>query len=109
MKCRVLYTKEADEFLVGLPEGAKKKLLYSIAMVEGGVKDTRFFKKLAGHEIWEFRAEYRGVQYRLLAFWDSRTDTYIVATHGFVKKSQKTPDKEIERAEAIMKEYFSNK
>ncbi|MFD1003127.1 hypothetical protein ACFQ21_27625 [Ohtaekwangia kribbensis] len=31
--------------------------------------NIKFFKKLKD-DIWEFRTEYRGVQYRLLAFWD---------------------------------------
>jgi len=32
-----------------------------------------------------------------------------VATHGIVKKTQKTPKKEIEKAEALRKEYFNDK
>jgi len=33
----------------------------------------------------------------------------VVLFHGFQKKTQKTPQKEIKRAEAIKKEYFKNK
>ena len=33
----------------------------------------------------------------------------VVLFHGFQKKSQKTPLKEIRRAEAIKKEYFKEK
>mgnify|MGYP001060302329 FL=1 len=32
-----------------------------------------------------------------------------IATHGIVKKTQKTPIKEITKAEEIRKEYFNNK
>ena len=32
-----------------------------------------------------------------------------IATHGIVKKTQKTPLKEITKAEEIRKEYFNNK
>lgn len=42
-------------------------------------------------------------------FGDTDTETFIIATHGIMKKSQKTPAKEIEKAEAIRKEYFKNK
>ncbi|MCF8338884.1 MAG: type II toxin-antitoxin system RelE/ParE family toxin, partial [Bacteroidales bacterium] len=40
------------------------------------------------------------MQYRLLAFWDrsDHKDTLVIATHGFIKKSQKTPKSEIDRA-----------
>ena len=33
----------------------------------------------------------------------------VIATHGIIKKTQKTPNKEIAKAEAIRKEYFKNK
>jgi len=47
--------------------------------------------------------------YRLFAFWDTDTDTLVVATHGIIKKTQKTPQKEIAKAEAIMRKYFEYK
>ena len=52
-----------------------------------------------------------GKQYRLLAFWDKtkEVDTLVIASHGFIKKTDKTPAKEIERANKIMKEYFEFK
>lgn len=60
-------------------------------------------------EIWEFRTLYNGNCYRLFSFWDTENETFIIATHGIVKKSQKTPAKEIEKAEKIRKEYFNSK
>ncbi len=36
-------------------------------------------------------------------------ETLVIATHGIVKKTQKTPLKEITKAEEIRKEYFNNK
>ena len=33
----------------------------------------------------------------------------VVLFHGFQKKTQKTPEKEIRRSEAIKKEYFRSK
>lgn len=36
-------------------------------------------------------------------------ETLVVATHGIIKKTQKTPKKEIQRAEEIRKEYFNDK
>ena len=44
-------------------------------------------------------------------FTQSRRDdeTLVIATHGIVKKTQKTPLKEIAKAEEIRKEYFDNK
>jgi phage-related protein len=33
----------------------------------------------------------------------------VISTHGIVKKTQKTPPKEIEKAEEIRKQYMDNK
>ncbi len=48
-------------------------------------------------------------QIRLLAFWDKTgmKETLVVATHGFVKKTQKTPKSDIEKAERIRKQYLA--
>lgn len=48
---------------------------------------------------------------RLLAFWDKtdNKETLVIATHGFVKKVDKVPSNEIERAERIRDKYFKNK
>jgi phage-related protein len=54
---------------------------------------------------------YNKKQYRLFAFWD-KTDnkvTIVIATHGFVKKTQKTPKKEIDKATELMNKYFESK
>lgn len=45
----------------------------------------------------------------LFAFWDKDGETLVVATHGLVKKTQKTPKSEIKHAQAIRKEYLETK
>jgi len=74
-----------------------------------GMMDVSILKKLEGTVIWEFRTEYGGNAYRLLSFWDEKKRSLVVATHGFMKKTQKTPHKEISKAEAIMMEYYRKK
>lgn len=61
--------------------------------------------------MWEFRTKYAKLQIRLLAFWD-KTDnkkTLVIATHGFIKKVDKIPEKEIDRAIRLRDKYFENK
>ena len=94
---------------MGLPVQAYKKILYNVDRVAGGEKNKELFKKLENSEIWEFRTLYNGMAYRLFAFWDTETQTLVVATHGIIKKTQRTPKKEIARAEARMKQYFELK
>lgn len=47
--------------------------------------------------------------YRLFAFWDETEKSMIVATHGIVKKTDKTPKKEIEKAKQLRIEYLKSK
>jgi len=103
------FLEDADIFIAGLSSKAIKKVFYNIDLAEQ-TNDPQLFKKLRG-EIWEFRIRYNGLQIRLLAFWDksNKTETLVFATHGFLKKIDKVPGNEIERAENIRKRYFENK
>ncbi|SDF25382.1 Phage-related protein [Pricia antarctica] len=106
---KVEFLKEVLEFLDGLDDKARNKILFNIDKAK--VKnDKTLFKKL-NSDIWEFRTLYNKKQYRLFAFWDksNKKVTIVVATHGIVKKSQKTPKKDIEKATEIMKEFFNDK
>lgn len=101
--------EEARDFLKSLDKDIRGKIGYNIRRVQKGERDKELFKKLDGTEIWEFRTIYNKICYRLFAFWDKDTNTLVVATHGIVKKTQKTPLTEIAKAERIRKEYFENK
>ncbi len=105
---RIVYSEEAMEFLQSLPEKVQYKIAYNIGKSMYRI-DKDLFKKLENSDIWEFRTLYNGVAYRLLAFWDTEIEALVIATHGFIKKTQKTPSKEIVRAEMIRKIYYKNK
>jgi len=108
-KYKVILSKEVVEFLREQNPKAVKKILSIIDYVAGGDTNKDFFKKLDGTEIWEFRVQFAGIAYRMLAFWDTAEQAMIITTHGFIKKTQKTPQKEIDRAERKRKEYFNHK
>ncbi|MDO4163150.1 MAG: type II toxin-antitoxin system RelE/ParE family toxin [Bacteroides sp.] len=105
----IVLSDEAKAFIKQQPISAQKKIYYNIFKVEGGVMDKELFKKLANSDIWELRTLFNGISYRLFAFWDDEIEAYVLVTHGIVKKTQKTPQKEIAKAETMMKEYFNNK
>ena len=108
-KIELVMLDEAKAFILSLPQSAKKKVVYNIHRIAEGEQNAELFKKLEGSEIWEFRTLYNGIQYRLFAFWDTSNNTLIVATHGIIKKTQKTPAKEISKAEKIRLDYFIKK
>lgn len=105
---KTIFLSEAIDFLRKLPKQASSKIVYNIRKVEGGVIDKELFKKLDNTDIWEFRTLYNGIEYRLFAFWDTKTRALVIATHGIVKKTWKVPDKEIAKAEMIRKLYFES-
>lgn len=92
-----------------LDSKSAKKLLYKIRLAEQ-TNDPALFKKLKD-DIWEFRVKYFGNQIRLLAFWDKSDyqNILVLATQGFIKKVDKVPGNEIERAINIREKYFKNK
>ena len=103
------FLEEADKFIAELDIKTARKVFYNIDLAEQ-TNDPRLFKKLQG-DIWEFRTKYAGLQIRLLAFWDKtdNEETLVLATHGFIKKVDKVPKNEIERAVKIRTKYFENK
>lgn len=103
------FLEEAKEFISQLDAKAIKKILYNIDLAEQ-TNDPSLFKKLQ-KDIWEFRTKFAGLQIRLLAFWD-KTDnkqTLVIATHGFIKKDDKVPAKQIERAVRLKEKYFASR
>ena len=97
---------EAVEYLNNIDKNAREKILFNLRKSQI-YKDKTLFKKLS-NEIWEFRTLFNRTQYRLFAFWDKtdKNDTLVISTHGIEKKTQKTPKKEIEKAENLRVQYF---
>lgn len=108
-KFRVQFLVDAAEFIDKLDEKARDKVIYNIQKARVS-NDKELFKKLKG-EIWEFPTLYNKIHYRLFAFWDKTgdTETVVISTHGLIKKTDKTPQGEIEKAENLRKQYFNLK
>ncbi|MFM2393260.1 MAG: hypothetical protein RLZZ546_1242 [Bacteroidota bacterium] len=100
---------EAVDFMDNLDVKTRDKIYYNIRKAQSTF-DNELFKKL-NDNIWEFRTLYNGKSYRLFSFWDITNDstTLVIATHGILKKTQKTPKKEIKKAEEIRIGYLNNK
>lgn len=104
----VEFLPDAVQFLENLDDKAREKIYYNIKKSQV-VTDNELFKKLNDF-IWEFRTSYNGKAYRLFAFWDkiNGKETLVIATYGILKKTQKTPPKEIKKAEEIRKQYLDH-
>ena len=86
------FKKEVFDYLKKLNPKHYAKILYNIRRVQVE-QDAELFKKLKGD------------------IWDKTTTgkVVVVSTHGFVKKTSKVPDKEIDKATAIRNKYFEDK
>jgi phage-related protein len=108
-KFSVQFLEEAKVFLDNLEQKAREKIIYNIRKSQVS-NDKELFKKLTV-EIWEFRTLFNKTHYRLFAFWDKfgNTHTVVISTHGLIKKTDKTPQGEIDKAERLRKLYFAQK
>ena len=59
------------------------------------------------NDLYEIKVQHSNNIYRIFCFFDK--GKLIVLANGFQKKGQKTPQKEIERASIIKKEYEDEK
>jgi phage-related protein len=107
-KFEVIFLEDAIDFIDSLDLKTRKKIYYNIDKATE-LNDPKIFKKLT-EDIWEFRTKYNGLQYRLFAFWDKTdsTETLVISTHGMIKKVDKVPRNEIEKALKIKSEYFNS-
>lgn len=108
-KFNVAFLEEAADFLNNLEEKARDKVIYNIKK-SSYYNDKKLFKKLTEH-VWEFRTIYNKTHYRLFAFWDkSETiQTVVIATHGLIKKTDRTPQRDLDKAERLRVKYFELK
>lgn len=108
-KFEIKLLEEAFDFIQLQEEKVREKIFYNIRKAQF-LNDPKLFKKL-NQNIWEFRTQYAGLQFRILAFWDKESNemTLVCGTHGFVKKTDKVSSSELERAERIRVVYFEEK
>ena len=108
-KFRVLFLEEAKTFLDNLDEKASDKIIYNIRKAQVST-DKELFKKLTD-EIWEFRTLFNKTHYRLFAFWDKTDiiDTVVISAHGIIKKTDKTPQGDLDKAERLRNLYLEQK
>jgi phage-related protein len=92
-----------------LPGKAAQKVTWTLSLLEElDIIPSSYLKKLVGtEEIWECRIQVVSNAYRIFCFFDGRS--VVVLTHGLVKKTQKTPRREIEKAESYRRDYLKRR
>ena len=101
-------TKPAKDFIVELPPKMRAKMLRTVDMLETNGSELREpYSKHLDDGIFELRAKVGTDISRVLYFFV--IGRKAVLTHGFIKKTQKTPPSEIEQAKDYRNEYLSRR
>ena len=90
-----------------LPKKDQAKILRDIDLLQefGFSLGMPYIKKMKGTDnLWELRVKQSTNNYRF--FYFSLKDNKLVLLHGFKKKTQKTPKKEINIAETRKNDYL---
>lgn len=98
----------AKEFLLTLDTKMRAKMTNIISILQDNGYELREpYSKHLSEGIFELRAKVGSDITRVLYFF--YIDRKIVLTNGFVKKTQKTPPQEIERAKRYRADYLKRK
>lgn len=97
------------EFLDSLSSKQAQKVAWVLQLVEelDAVPSTYLKKLVNTDNIWEVRVQVGSNIFRLLGFFDG--DSLVVLNHGFQKKTQKTPPRDIKIAESRRHDYLARK
>lgn len=100
--------RPVEDFIDSLEKKTQVKVYHAFELMqefglEGGAPHV---KKLTGSSLWEYRI--LGADNIRLFYITMRGKTFLIL-HGFKKKKQKTPPKEIHLAENRLKEYTLQK
>ena len=96
-----------ESFMGELSEKEQEKIHYGLLLLKTQGRLTKKFVKLIRDGIYELRTEYGGKIFRVFFIFDE--GEIVVLFHGFQKKTQKTPQGEIEKAFKIKEAYYADK
>lgn len=99
-------TEPAKDFLLSLDKKMRTKMLRTIEMLQyNGYELREPYSKSVSEGIMELRAKVGSDISRVMYFFV--VGRKAILTNGFIKKTQKTPKEEIERAKRYRADYLS--
>ena len=103
------YKHYFNEFFVAQSEKVRRKIAQTLVWLQTidrlPVSILKHIEGVSG--LYEIRIEYSGNIYRVFCCFDE--GSLVILFNGFQKKTQKTPTREIDKAEQLMNEYFKSK
>lgn len=105
----IFFENHFIEFYQEQDEKVRVKIQYVLELVKQVERvPEKFFKHITGTDgLYEIRVEFQSSIYRIFCCFDQ--GQLVILFNGFQKKTQKTPQSEIERALTIKNRYFNSK
>ena len=103
----VTYGGYFERFIQGLTKKEQLKVKYGLLLLKSQDKVSTRFVKYIREGIYELRTVYNGNIFRVFFIFDH--GNIVVLFNGFQKKTQKTPENEIELAIKIKYSYYADK
>ena len=109
MEWHVVLLEPAVTFLTSIEVKMRAKAFRSIELLKQFGPDLPMphAKKLKGHDLYELRVRFGSNICRLFYFFEG-SEVYVV-TSGYVKKTDRTDQREIERALRLKSEYLGGR
>ena len=97
------------DFFNTLDQDTIEKIEWTLALIRTLDRiPNKYFKHLSGtNGLYEIRCDWLGNAIRFFCFFDE--GKIVIIVHGFKKKTQKTPLKEIQQALKIKNRYYEEK
>lgn len=97
------------DFFNGLHPSVQKKFNWTLMLISKIERvPEKYLKHISGTAgLYEVRIEHESNTYRVFCFFDE--GNLILLMNAFQKKTQKTPRREIKKAEQLKKKYYNEK
>ena len=105
----IFYKNYFKEFYVAQNEKVRRKIAQTLVWLQTLDRlPVTILKSIEGKKrLYEIRIEFGGDIFRVFCCFDK--GSLVILLNGFQKKTQKTPQSEIDKAEKLMKEYYNEK
>ena len=102
-----VYKNYFYDFIETLSDKVVEKIEYGLSLLESQDRVSKKFVKYLRDDVYELRTEYESNIYRVFFIFDN--GNIVVLFNGFQKKSQKTPQNELNKAIKLKEEYYASK
>ena len=107
MKRIVAYKNYYRDFMLKLTENERTKIKRALLLFETEDKIPRHYISYIRDGLFEFRVTGGNKEFRIFYIYDG--DKMVILFNCFIKKSTKTPKKEIDKGLKLMEEYKNAK